>query len=483
MNQSVLFNQSLNPNSFQSQTLPVDQQQEAPNPQQTQLSSPQQSSPALKIQNPQIMQQVQQPQNAQNAQLPPPLQSQIINPQPTPQSPGQQSQLPPPLQSQTLNPQQLQQPQLPPPLQSQIIQLSHAQQTIPNAQTLQPLSPEQQSQLPPPLQSQIISQPVQDAHSQSSHKSRHKKTHRKTERHFLHERIIDLSNYTPIRQLGKGSFGEVVLVRENSTGELYAAKLLFSDIVRSIDQVQFLREVELLMCANHPAVLRLQGLTLKASTDNPYPMIMTQYLPNGSLEDYIFQKKLNDITLKMIILYGIAKAMSYIHVKLGIVHRDLKPANVLMNSNDEPVVCDFGFSKLMNNEYENMKQSKVVGSPVYMAPELLKGEEYNSSTDVYSYGILMCEVISGVPAYEDVRTMGELVMKVSQGVRPNIPGNVPKEFVGLMESCWNEFPENRPRFRDVSSFIRTNASLFPGVDMNAFGNYVKKIRENRNDSS
>ena len=235
------------------------------------------------------------------------------------------------------------------------------------------------------------------------------------------------------------------------------------------------------MFARHPAVLHLHGLTLKASEDNPYPVILTEYLPNGSLQDYIDQNKVGGPTFKMIALYGIAKAMCYIHSKLGIVHRDLKPANVLMTYENEPVVCDFGFSKLMVNEQEKMRQSQMVGSPIYMAPELLLGAEYNSSADVYSYRVLMCEVISGVPALANVKSLSELVIRVPQGLRPDIPQGIPDEFENLMKSCWSGIPENRPRFRDISSFIRTNAATFPGVDMNVFNSYVKKLRTSKNE--
>ncbi|KAH0795962.1 TKL family protein kinase [Histomonas meleagridis] len=394
----------------------------------------------------------------------PPVYSQTIQSQnptiPTYQSQPTYPQASPSIQYPAVPPQQ----QPPPQQQQQQPQLYPSPQPSPSVQ----YSTTPQPQYPTPPQPQ-----------ETHEKEKEKVPKTKVEHHFLHEKIIDLKNYTTIRQLGKGSYGDVFLVRENSTGNLFAAKHIFVDIITSFDQIQFLREVELLAFASHPAVLHLHGLTLKASAEDPSPVILTEYLPNGSLQDYIDQNRVSDPTFKMIVLYGIAEAMRYIHSKLGIVHRDLKPANVLMTSNNEPVVCDFGFSKLMVNEKEKMRQSQMVGSPIYMAPELLQGAEYNGSADVYSYGVVMSEVLTGAPAFGDVKSMGELVMKVCQGVRPDVPYDTPKEFLGLLDRCWSGVTENRPSFKDISKFFRANVGLFPGVNVAAFNNYVQKLKKEK----
>lgn len=144
---------------------------------------------------------------------------------------------------------------------------------------------------------------------------------------------FDLKKLTLLNKIGSGSFGEVYRAKDNETGDIYAAKISLSsldDIEDSEDSLQNLsREVNIMAKLNHPCILKFIGFCKAAFNGEPQPVIITEFISKGSLENLILlerqslaDKKWND-TQKLITIYGIAAAMSYLHSH-NIIHRDLK---------------------------------------------------------------------------------------------------------------------------------------------------------------
>jgi serine/threonine protein kinase len=209
----------------------------------------------------------------------------------------------------------------------------------------------------------------------------------------------------------------------------------------------FYKEVGLLMLAQHPNVVTLHGaFAQNGKTEEPF--IVFEYLSKGDLHDYTVEHfklhpdgfpilRLIDITL------DIAKALSFVH-QLGIIHRDIKTSNFLVADNLTVKMIDFGVSRIATSSLMTC-----VGTPTFMAPEVLSGDAYAASADVYSFAMVMYELYTGKEPFHDVQSL-QLPGKVIGGLRPPVtPSAHPTNsgFLTLMQQSWDKSPLARPLFR------------------------------------
>lgn len=263
--------------------------------------------------------------------------------------------------------------------------------------------------------------------------------------------VIKPSNYEKIRALGKGSYGSVNLVKNIDTNEKLAMKTITVDSSFSDDDIQSLyREIEIMAESKHPCVLNLKGFSLPDKKTR-YASILIPFMTNGSLEDLLEKAKSKPKNLtfsrKLIILYGVAAGMQYLH-RIKVLHRDLKPGNILLNDDYEPVIGDFGFSKFAETK-EAMRMSMTGGTPLYMAPELYDNYTYGFKVDVYAFGMMAYELLTGIEPFHDVKNPAGIPQKVLKGTRPNIPSFIQKPFKELITSCWAQDPDDRPNFDEI----------------------------------
>lgn len=289
------------------------------------------------------------------------------------------------------------------------------------------------------------------------------------------DKIINIpENFKIETFLSHGAFGNIYLATEYSTHKKFVIRELKDFEGNNEASVSFFREIEALSKSNHPAVLHLYGFSLLISKEKRYPAIVTEYLPGGTLLDIIKGKKLVTMTEKLILLYGICEAMHYLHDTLKIVHRDLKPKNILLNSNNEPIISAFGLSKVMSEQY--MMKSQRAGTPKYTAPELLKDEEYSNKVDVYSYGIMAYELLTGKMAYYEATNIKELKSIVLAGKRPSLinENKLHQVFKNLITDCWDENEANRPSFYQLALRFRKMEFVVDNCDKIQFRKYVIK---------
>ena len=169
---------------------------------------------------------------------------------------------------------------------------------------------------------------------------------------FVREQNLDISKYRIISFIDNGGFGEVYKVEEIETGKCFAAKISLLPINNN-NQIEILdlsREVNNNSGMNHPAILKFIGFSPYNFRGEPYPVILTELMENGSLSSILEMKRRvwpingwND-TKKLMIIYGIASGMMYLHAN-KILHRDLKPQNILLDEYLLPKISDFGLSK------------------------------------------------------------------------------------------------------------------------------------------
>lgn len=163
----------------------------------------------------------------------------------------------------------------------------------------------------------------------------------------ISEYILDLDEFTIIKQIGNGGFADVFLVENKTTKKQYAAKVSLIDSTHLQEKDSFSTEVQILINVNNPAVIKIIGFSLCDFNNNPYPSIILDYMPNGTLAQIINEDQ-NDstewtCTKRYINLLGIAIGMEYLHSH-NIVQRDLKPQNILLDEHYYPYISDFGIS-------------------------------------------------------------------------------------------------------------------------------------------
>ena len=172
--------------------------------------------------------------------------------------------------------------------------------------------------------------------------------------------------------------------------------------------------------------------------------IVSQFMNGGSLRDLI-KKKHNILTWKAIIevLEVISLGLNSIH-KSEYYHRDLHSGNILNRVNYNvitSVISDFGFCCPADL---NSTETSLFGVLPFVAPEILRGGEFTEAADIYGFGMLMSEVISGEIPFFDREFDFHLALDVCKGIRPQIPEYAPEPYVRLMKSCWDPIPNNRP---------------------------------------
>ncbi|POG69510.1 kinase-like domain-containing protein [Rhizophagus irregularis DAOM 181602=DAOM 197198] len=195
------------------------------------------------------------------------------------------------------------------------------------------------------------------------------------------------------------------------------------------------------------------GITQDPDTLNY--MILMEYLPNGSLRDNLLIKKYNPND-KFNNLHYISRQLMAIH-KLNLVHGDFHNGNILQ-AKPFLFISDFGLSKPVNQT--NIKD-EIYGILPYMAPEVLRGKPYTKAADIYSFGIIMWEMTSGVPAFHNIPQDLNLSLNICRGIRPEIIEGTMPEYVELMKRCWDNIPEKRPTVDEVEYIFGKWDTTYP----------------------
>lgn len=204
---------------------------------------------------------------------------------------------------------------------------------------------------------------------------------------------VGLQSFVTIKLLGKGSFGEVYLVRKRSTGILYAMKVLSKDKVRKQNLTRYaMTENNVLRCIQHPFIVRLHC----AFQTSAKLMLIIDYCPGGDLGDLL--KRQGKLQIEQATIYAseILLALEELH-KREIIYRDLKPDNVLLDGSGHAVLADFGLSKEGIN-FSDITTS-FCGSYAYLAPEVLARAGHGRSVDWYLFGVLLFEMLVGSPPF------------------------------------------------------------------------------------
>lgn len=213
-------------------------------------------------------------------------------------------------------------------------------------------------------------------------------------------KVVD--NYILLNVIGSGQFGDVYKAKRMDKEEYLAIKVISKDKLDHIPRLQEMTkdEVEILSKIKNPNVIRLYE-TLKTA-NNLY--IVYELCNGGTLEEMLDKRKFLPEKEAFQIFRQILNGCKPL-VKLNILHRDFKPSNILFHDNIVKI-ADFGFCKTLTTSQEVTET--MVGSPIYMAPEVLRGYPYSMKADIYSLGVVLYELLYGVVPFEDVNIPGLL---------------------------------------------------------------------------
>ncbi|GES73321.1 kinase-like domain-containing protein [Rhizophagus clarus] len=194
-------------------------------------------------------------------------------------------------------------------------------------------------------------------------------------------------------------------------------------------------------------IIKLYGITQHPETEN-YIMVM-EYAVGGSLRKYLTTNynKLN-WNNKISYLDDVISGLKNIHEK-ELIHRDLHIGNILKLKNNT-AITDMGLCKPVNHDAQ---KNTVYGILPYIAPEILQGRSYTKNADIYSFGIIMYEVISGLPPYYDVIHDENLAIKICQGLRPRFKIKVPQLIIQLIKRCLDADQQNRPTAEEIINIL------------------------------
>ncbi|KAK8871776.1 hypothetical protein M9Y10_007517 [Tritrichomonas musculus] len=268
---------------------------------------------------------------------------------------------------------------------------------------------------------------------------------------------FDLDKFKKIKRLGSGQFGSVYLVENIDDGRLYALKEM--EIGGENPETYLNREINIMVRLNHPSIVKFYGYVIKEEEDQVF--ILMQYAQKGNLSNILKDIQHGDTvpgydnTVKQKILIGVARGMMHM-CKNKLLHRDIKPANIMLDGNFNPLIGDFGLSRKAEADGLN-EYTQQVGSPIYMAPEVLDGNNYSEGSDVFSFGIMMYEIITNKSPYWNLKKKEMDTYQafcnaiINKGERPAFPVDldITKEMKELIQNCWKKNAPDRPTFEEI----------------------------------
>ncbi|EFJ32295.1 hypothetical protein SELMODRAFT_451542 [Selaginella moellendorffii] len=278
---------------------------------------------------------------------------------------------------------------------------------------------------------------------------------------------VDYNNLHIGARLGGGSSGR--LYRGKYRGQDVAIKVIMLDeadghsdsgTLRGAPAAELLQvfkqEVSIMRMVRHKNLVQFIG----ACANWPRLCIVTELMAGGSVRDVLESREGGlEVPAALKVLRDAAKGMDFLH-RRGIVHRDLKSANLLIDEHDVVKVCDFGVARLKPSNVNRSgsgnwpaEMTAETGTYRWMSPEVLEHKAYDHKTDVYSFGIMIWELLTGDIPYSDLTPLQAAIGVVQRKLRPSMPASVPDKLVNLAERCWNQDPQLRPEFSEVLTII------------------------------
>ncbi|KAK8843100.1 hypothetical protein M9Y10_025291 [Tritrichomonas musculus] len=289
---------------------------------------------------------------------------------------------------------------------------------------------------------------------------------------------IDITKYNILEKISIYQVSTVYKIKDKITGKNFAAKIYNESSKKSEkENLSFKNELKIMTMMSHPNIIKFIGYSPIDFKKKKKAVIITEFLPDQTLADTIEKESKGlapsfwDETYKLIIIYGLAKTMAYLH-EHGIIYRDLNPSNIYLDEFLGPVISNFELAAEIDS-----KEPKILfgGTPSYAAPEIFSDLPYTPASDVYAFGMIVFEIISGEKPFKNA-TLYSFVTSIISGLRPDFPKEIPNVYQILISSCWDQDPESRPTFNEIADVLKNNRGFITDlIDEKKYQEYINNF--------
>ena len=261
-----------------------------------------------------------------------------------------------------------------------------------------------------------------------------------------------VGRYQVERELGRGGMATVYLARDLRHERLVALKVLHPELASALGPERFLREIRTVARLQHPHILSVHDSGEAAGL----LWFTMPFVEGESLRDRLRREHQLPLDVAVRVAHEAARALDYAH-RHGVIHRDIKPENILLTSDGDTLVADFGIGRAVgagDPEDRETETGVVVGTPAYMSPEQGAGErELDGRTDVYSLGVVLYEMLAGEPPFTAPTAQAILARRFTEAPRPihTVRDTVPQELEQIVMRALARLPADR--FATAGSFV------------------------------
>ncbi|XP_061988241.1 probable serine/threonine-protein kinase PBL19 [Rosa rugosa] len=295
---------------------------------------------------------------------------------------------------------------------------------------------------------------------------------------FSLQELRDSTNgFSRLQKLGEGGFGSVykgIIKPKNGKGSpiLVAIKKLNPHSLQG--HKEWLAEVQFLGVVNHPNLVKLLGYCSVDGERGIQRLLVYEYMPNRSLEDHLFNRALNPLPwiTRLQIMLGAAQGLAYLHegLEVQVIYRDFKSSNVLLDEDFKPKLSDFGLAREGPKGDRTHVSTAVVGTYGYAAPEYVETGHLSIHSDLWSFGVVLYEILTGRRVLERHRPTAEqkllywvrqypadskkFSMIIDPLLRDQYSINAARKIAKLADSCLNKNAKDRPTMNQVVEILK-----------------------------
>lgn len=275
--------------------------------------------------------------------------------------------------------------------------------------------------------------------------------------------VRKISEFNFDYEIGSGGYGVVHHGTDSVSGKEVAIKQLKRERLKEALEQKYVQEVFATASCRSRFTVKLVGFTI----EEPYSII-AEFQPKSTLNKILFHK--DHISPKILTTVALGVSLGLAHMSsIGLIHRDIKASNILLNDDYLPCIADFGIAQFMNTGYW-----QPAGTPMYMAPEVFGNTGYDTSVDIFSFGMLLYEMSERHIAYNRYTKEELSHLAQNRNVYPEFSSRTPMELQNLIVRCWG-LPDQRPTAEEIYNLIASGQVKFANFDIQKIPHIIQTL--------